>query len=328
MRDPKDEKLGPGTMVGGYRIERPLGQGGVGAVYAGEEPTIKKRVAIKVLRRALADDEGMAARFEREARAVNEVRHPGIIDVFAIGRLDDGRPYLVMSLLEGASLRAEIEERGRLPPAEAWRVARETADALAAAHAAGVVHRDLKPDNVFLERGGPPPGAAANGSGVEVRPPRVRVLDFGIAKLDLVDPGVDPMKLTATGVPLGTPAYMAPEQWWGAGITARTDQYALGAMLFEMLSGRPPFAGQAYAELVQSHVHEPPPALASLGVAVPEAVEALVARLLAKAPEDRFPSMRAVIEEGDRAFASVPVPVPVPDPRKSGTGTGTGTGAG
>src|SRR5262249_35072857 len=148
-------------------------QGGAGTVYAAEEPTIKKRVAIKVLRRALADDDGMAIRFEREARAVNEIRHPGIIDIFAIGRLDDGRPYLIMSLLEGDSLRDLIPPRGRIAPAEAWRIAREIADALAAAHHAGVIHRDLKPDNVFLERAAGP-----------ARPPRIRVLDFGIAKID------------------------------------------------------------------------------------------------------------------------------------------------
>ena len=116
MGEPQDKLLGPGSMVGGYRIERRLGQGGAGTVYAAEEPVIKKRVAIKVLRHALAEDEGMALRFEREARAVNEIRHPGIVDVFAIGRLPDGRPYLVMSLLEGCSLRDEIQRRGRACP--------------------------------------------------------------------------------------------------------------------------------------------------------------------------------------------------------------------
>jgi serine/threonine-protein kinase len=297
MGEPQDEKLGPGTMVGGYRIERRLGQGGVGTVYAALEPTIRKRVAIKVLRRALADDDGMALRFEREARAVNEIRHPGIVDVFAIGRLDDGRPYLVMSLLEGSSLRDELGRCRRLPLPEAWRIAREVAEALAAAHAAGVVHRDLKPDNVFLERASGPEG--------EVRPPRVRVLDFGIAKIDADGLGADPMKLTATGIPLGTPAYMAPEQWWGAGVSARTDQYALGAVLFEMLAGHPPFASQKYAELVHLHVHEAPPTLAASGVSVPAAFEAFVARLLAKAPDDRFEGMAALIDAGDLAARAV-----------------------
>ena len=297
----KDEGLAPGTMAGAYRIEQRLGQGGTGAVYAAVDTSTQERVAVKILRRALADDEVMAARFEREARAVNEIHHPGIVDVFALGRLDDGRPYLAMSLLEGSSLRAEIEARAHLPPAEAWRIAREVAGAAHAAHAAGVVHRDLKPDNVFLERAGG-------------EPPRVRVLDFGIAKVETAEPGAEPMKLTATGVPIGTPAYMAPEQWWGTGVSARTDQYALGAMLFEMLAGRPPFASQQFAELLQAHVHQPPPALSDAGVAVSPAVEALVARLLAKSPDDRFSSMREVIEAGDRAFAGV-------DPKETSSGS-------
>ena len=295
MSDPLETGLLPGTMVGAYRVERVLGQGGAGTVYAAEEPTIKKRVAIKVLRRSFAEDPAGALRFEREARAVNEIRHPGIIDVFAIGRLPDGRPYLVMSQLEGCSLRDEIEARGGLSLGEAWRLARAVADAVAAAHDAGIVHRDLKPDNVFLERFSP--GA----------PARPRVLDFGIAKMEQPDDAV-PMRLTATGIPLGTPAYMAPEQWWGADITARTDQYALGAMLFETLVGRPPFTSQSFAELVHQHVHEPPPSLASAGVTAPPAVEALVARLLAKSPDDRFASMRALIEAGDLAFGTPVTP--------------------
>jgi tRNA A-37 threonylcarbamoyl transferase component Bud32 len=295
-----DQRLAPGTMVGAYRIEKKLGQGGVGAVFAAEEPTIKKRVAIKVLRRALADDEAMVARFEREARAVNEIRHPGIIDVFGFGKLDDGRPYLVMSLLEGESLRAALQRRERLPPEEAWRIARDVAEALEAAHAAGIVHRDLKPDNVFLERAGPPSS-----------PTRVKVLDFGIAKV--VSSGADPMKLTETGVPLGTPAYMAPEQWWATPVSPRTDQYALGVMLFEMLAGRPPFVSQHFPELVQMHVNEPAPTLASFEVLVSPAVEAVVARLLAKAADARFASMSDVIAEGDRAFSNAP-PAPAQEP--------------
>src|SRR5882724_11284322 len=150
MSEPRDAELSSGTMVGAYRIGRLLGAGGVGAVYAAEEPTIKKRVAIKVLKRSFLDDPTMAARFTQEARAANEIRHPGIVDVFAIGALPDGRPYLVMSLLEGRSLRDELKARGKLPPAEAWAIARDVAEALSAAHAAGIIHRDLKPDNVFL----------------------------------------------------------------------------------------------------------------------------------------------------------------------------------
>src|SRR5689334_20859307 len=165
-----DSALAPGTMVGAYRIEYRVGGGGMGTVYAAEEPTIKKRVAVKVMRRAFAEDATSMARFEREAQAANDVRHPGIVDVFAFGKLPDGRPYLVMSLLEGKSLRDEIAARGSIPLAEAWEIARDVAEALGAAHERGIVHRDLKPDNVFLERFG------ASGRA------RPRVLDFGLAK--------------------------------------------------------------------------------------------------------------------------------------------------
>jgi serine/threonine protein kinase/biopolymer transport protein ExbD len=286
---PFDANLQPGAIVGGYRVEYLIGAGGVGAVYAAEEPTIKKRVAIKVLRRSFQEDPQGAARFEREARAANEIRHPNIVDVIAIGKLADGRPYLVMSLLEGMSLRERLSRETKLDDKEAWRIVREIAEGLAAAHEAGVVHRDLKPDNVFLERDGS-------------KASRVRVLDFGIAKVQATDDAPDLAKLTATGTPIGTPAYMAPEQWWCEGVEARTDQYALGILLFEMLSGQRPFPSQQFVDLVQKHLHEAPPKLSDVGVTASEAVEALVAKLLAKAKEDRFATMADVIEAGDRAF--------------------------
>ncbi|MEJ7729130.1 MAG: protein kinase [Polyangiaceae bacterium] len=287
-------ELAPGTMLGAYRVEYRLGGGGVGTVYAAEEPTIRKRVAIKVLRHSFADDAAAAARFEREARAANDVRHPGIVDVFAIGKLPDGRPYLVMSLLEGRSLREEIAARGRFEPGEAWALAHEIGEALAAAHEAGIIHRDLKPDNVFIER--------YAGAGTAARRPRPRILDFGLAKVEAGEDEPSPMKLTQSGVPMGTPAYMAPEQWWADGVEARTDQYAFGVMLFEMLAGRPPFGSQQFIELAQQHLHEPPPSLADLGVAATPAVETLLARALEKKPQDRFESMRALLAAGEHAF--------------------------
>ena len=265
----------------------------MGTVYAGEQPQIGKRVAIKVMKSHVASDPTQVSRFLREARSVNEIHHPGIVDVFAFGTLDDGRPYLVMSLLEGRSLRDELRARGRLPAAEAWSIARALADALAAAHAAGIVHRDLKPDNVLLER------AARGVSTHAVRP---RLLDFGLAKTNAA-PG--DMALSATGAPMGTPLYMAPEQWWGKGVEARTDQYALGAMLFEMLSGEPPFPGGTYVQLLQAHLHDPPPTLAAAGAGpLGAAIEALVARLLAKEISARFDSMSEVVAVGDAAFAN------------------------
>jgi eukaryotic-like serine/threonine-protein kinase len=306
-----DGSLAPGTMVGAYRIEYRVAGGGMGTVYAAEEPTIRKRVAVKVLRHGFSEDASAGARFEREARAANDVRHPGIVDVFAFGRLPDGRPYLVMSLLQGRSLREEIAARGKLPLSEAWGVAREIASALAAAHAAGVIHRDLKPDNVFLERFS---GAAG--------PARVRLLDFGLAKLTAANDsgdGAEPMKLTQSGTPMGTPAYMAPEQWWNAGVDERTDQYAFGAMLFEMIAGRPPWSSQQFAMLVQQHLHEPPPALADVGVTAPRAVEALIARTLAKAGADRFPDMSALLAAGDAALSRPARRRPRPSPHRRST---------
>jgi hypothetical protein len=285
------EGLGAGTMLGAYRIEGELGGGGMGTVYEAVEPTIGKRVAIKVLRSAFAEDAEQVGRFEREARAANEVRHPAIVDVFAFGRLGDGRPYLVMSLLEGRSLRDELTSRGKLPAAEAWAIARDVADALSSAHAASVIHRDLKPDNVFLERLGD-------------APMRVRVLDFGIAK---VQSQKDFERLTNTGVPLGTPSYMAPELWWGSDVDARVDQYALGAMLFELIAGHLPFSANGFMQLVQKHLHEAPP---PLGASPP--VDAFVARLLAKTPAERFASMREVVTAGDEAFGAERTPLRIP----------------
>jgi tRNA A-37 threonylcarbamoyl transferase component Bud32 len=287
------DTLEAGTTIAGYRVTHRVGAGGMGAVYAAEEPRIGKRVAIKILKRDLAADPDMVARFEREAKVANEVRHPGIVDVLAFGALDDGRPYLVMSLLEGRHLGEEIAERGRLPPREAWRIARQIADALAAAHDRGVVHRDLKPENVFLERCGDDTT-------------RVRLLDLGLVKLlethDASEPDAPPMKLTRTGVPMGTPLYMAPEQWWGGAIDARADQYALGVTLYEMLSGHPPFQSEQFVELAQKHLHDDPPPLEAAGCVVAPPIEALVRRALAKAPEERFESMRDLIDAGDRVF--------------------------
>jgi tRNA A-37 threonylcarbamoyl transferase component Bud32 len=306
-RAPDDGALEPGALVGDFVVEAPIGVGGMGTVYAGVHPTIGKRVAIKVLRRALADDPSWLTRFQREARAANEVNHPGIVDVFAFGQLEDGRPYLVMSLLEGRSLRETLVGEGRLSPDEAWRITRAIAEALAAAHARGIVHRDLKPDNVFLED-------------VSGRPSTPRVLDFGIAKLPVAEDG-SADRLTQSGVILGTPAYMAPEQWWGKGVDARADQYALGGVLFHMLTGAPPFGDEGFVELLQKHLHTPAPTLASKGVAASDELEALVARLLAKDPTARFGTLDEIVVAGDGVFGrptSAPVALPTPVLRSAG----------
>lgn len=283
----------PGRTIGGYRLEHKVGAGGMGAVYAAIDPTIGRRVAVKVLRTELAADDNHALRFEREARSVSLVRHPAIVDVFSFGKLEDGRPYFVMPLYEGRTLTEELARTGRLAPAEAWRIAREIGEGLVAAHDAGVLHRDLKPDNVFI----------ADVAGRRSQPV---LLDFGLAQwVEGTGEDMSPedrVKLTATGVPIGTPLYMAPEQWWSAPATSATDQYAFGIVLFEMLAGRPPFRGRRFPELLEQHLHEAPPTLASVDVEVPSAVEALVAKLLVKEPSGRFSSFRDVIAHGDEAF--------------------------
>lgn len=297
MKD-ADSLLSPGSHVGGYRIEYKLGAGGMGAVYAAVEPTIGRRVAVKVLRSDLASADNSARRFEREARSVSLVRHPAIVDVFSFGKLEDGRPYFVMPLYEGRTLRELIAQRGQVEPAEAWRICREIAEGLAAAHKAGVLHRDLKPDNIMV----------ADIPGRKAQPV---LLDFGLAKwLDQSAedvPDEDKVKLTGTGVPLGTPIYMAPEQWWSSPMSAATDQYAFGVMLFEMLAGHPPFRAQKFPELLQQHLHETPPKLGSLGVAVSSEIDTFITRLLEKKEGDRFASFAEVIERGDAAFSSAPL---------------------
>ena len=287
----EDPLLAPGKQLLGYRIIRPIGAGGMGAVFEAEETTIGRRVAIKALLPELLSDERNIQRFEREAKSMSLVRHPSVIDVFAFGKLDDGRPYFVMPLLVGRSLREELSRSGKFAPAAAWAVLREVGLGLAAAHKASVLHRDLKPENIFL--------ADYDDA---VRP---ILLDFGIAKWteDASDPSSAPAaNLTATGAPIGTPIYMAPEQWWSQPPDATTDQYAFGIVLYELLAGRPPFFSSKYPELLSLHLHSPPPALSEHGVVVSEAVTALLEKLVAKDGKQRFSDMAMVVAEGDRAF--------------------------
>lgn len=292
-----DAILRPGAVVGGFRIVRRIGAGGMGAVFEAEEVTIGRRVALKVLLPKLAVDASFSERFLREAQALGRVRHPTVVDVFTFGNLEDGRPYFVMPLLEGRTLREELAARERLPPDETWRIVRDVVAGLAASHAAGVLHRDLKPENVFL----------AQWEG-ERRP---MLLDFGVAKWS-PDPSspdeATPARLTATGTPIGTPAYMAPEQWWGQPPEQATDQYALGVMLHELLSGSLPFVATALPDLLTRHLHEAPPSLASKGTDVTPEIEAFLARLMAKAPAERYPDMAEVLRGGDASFGSLSSP--------------------
>jgi serine/threonine protein kinase len=268
-----------GQTVGSYVLRSLIGEGGMGAVYLAEHQSLGRKAALKVLKRELATDQVVVARFQEEARAASNVIHPNIVHIYDIGTLPDGLPFIVMELLEGESLGRRL---GRGPPLtvdEALGIAAQAASALQAVHARGIVHRDLKPDNLFLT---PDPVVR---SGL-----RVKVLDFGVAKLrgDLSGGGVK----TREGVLLGTPLYMSPEQCRGlvAEVDQRSDVYALGLILYEMLSGAPPFNAATFGDLIVQHVSRPPPPL-SAALGVPAQVEAAVMTALAKAPADRFASM-------------------------------------
>jgi serine/threonine protein kinase len=281
----EDADLEAGTSVGEYVVEKFLGAGAMGEVYAGIQPVIGKKVAIKVLKREVAATADGAERFKREARAVNQIDHPNVIDVFSFGRTGDGRLYLVMDLVEGRSLRKAITA-GPLPLPVALDVLGQIADALDAAHAKGVVHRDLKPDNVMVS-GGPDSGIY-----------KVFVLDFGLAKL-LTPDGVDPKTsmLTGQGVWLGTPGYMAPEQWSADGAGPASDRYALGVMAFELLAGTLPFEAKSLPQMMEQHFRAKVPALSTRGaIALPSAFDPIVARAMAKDPDARYASAREMVE--------------------------------
>jgi serine/threonine-protein kinase len=268
-----DPPLKPGTMVGEYRVDRKLGAGTFGDVYAGEQPLIGKKVAIKVLHQKLSSDPEVVSRFIAEARAVNRIRHRNIIDVFSFGLFEERRHYFVMELLDGLTLRELLEREGKLTIAGALGILRGIADGLDAAHEAGITHRDLKPDNVFL-------ALEKDGSYFP------KLLDFGVAKLA----GEEMAHKTATGMAIGTPRYMSPEQSRGKKVDHRSDIYALGVMIHEMLTGQPLFEGDSSMDVLLKHATEPPMAMSSVCADVPSELDAPVLAMLAKRPGARPPS--------------------------------------
>jgi serine/threonine protein kinase len=270
-------ELKAGSEVGGYVIDGKIGQGGMGVVYGAHHPRIGKRVAIKVLSPTYSANPSAVRRFEQEARLVNQIGHSNIVDVFQFGELPDGRSYFVMEWLDGEPLTARIE-RGALPAAEAMAILDVVCDALEAAHEHTVVHRDLKADNVFIVKG--------RGSR------SVKLLDFGLAKLAGKNDGGS-INRTKSGVLVGTPAYMAPEQARGKPVDARTDIYALGVLAYKMLTGALPFQAENAMDLIVLHLNAPPPAPHKLAREMPIELSRLVQRMMAKDPAER-PSLAEV----------------------------------
>jgi eukaryotic-like serine/threonine-protein kinase len=256
--------LAEGTFVGPYRIVALLARGGMGDVYRAADPRLGRDVALKTLASAARGDGHAVERFQQEARITASLDHPNIVRVFDVG-MSNGRPYLVSELLDGETLRAPIG-RGPLAPADARRIATALTSGLVAAHARGLVHRDLKPENVFLTRSG-----------------TAKILDFGIAKL-AQNPALPRGLATLTGVVLGTAGYLAPEQVKGDPVDARTDLFALGSILFELMTGRRAFAREHTIDTLHAIVHDDPPDLLPPGTAL----TSIVRRLLAKAPDARF----------------------------------------
>ena len=264
-----DQLLAADIMVGPYRIVGLLARGGMGDVYRATDVRLRRDVALKLMAHAGADEAPRIGRFLQEGRATAALDHPNIVKLFDVGVLD-GRPYLVAELLDGETLGARLG-RGPLTAEEIARIAGEIAAGLVAAHAAGLVHRDLKPDNVFLTR-----------TGV------TKILDFGIAKLSEA-PVVDSRLATLTGVLLGTAGYLAPEQIRGGAVDGRTDLFALGSMLFEMATGQRAFAREHTVDTLHAILHDDPPDVPMQNAMTPE-LAAIIARLLQKAPADRFQS--------------------------------------
>ncbi len=274
---------GSGDFIGRYRTLGVIGHGGLGIVYRAVHEALERPVAVKVLHAQGAHDEMATARFLREARAASRARHPGIVEVLDFGQCTDGRSFLVMELVEQPTLEHRLAD-GAFPLEQAVLVARSIAQALGAAHDAGVVHRDLKPSNVFVDEDF-----------------NVKLSDFGAAKIvGQVGP-----ELTQEGTTVGTPHYMSPEHARGLPVDRRTDLYALGCVLYEMVSGKPPFEGQTALDVLSQHIGAPPPVPVSPHGPVPHALARVIRRGMAKNPGERHQTAAEMIADLHQAAASL-----------------------
>jgi tRNA A-37 threonylcarbamoyl transferase component Bud32 len=304
-------------FIGNYRVTRLLSEGGMGVVYAAEHRLLGRPAAIKLLLDQYSRNPQIVQRFFTEARAATAIRHPGIVEIYDFGHQDDGSAYIAMELLDGEDLDTRVRRLGRLPVSQSIHMTMQIASALAAAHGHGVVHRDLKPANIFLV----PDPQVVGGE-------RIKLLDFGIAKVAAseLDGTADAGARTQAGIVMGTPSYMAPEQCLGAALVdARADLYAVGCILFEMLCGRPPFAGATGMDIIAAHLRQPPPHPREVVPEIPAPLEALILLLLEKDPARR-PQTASELEAAlgvllvHGAAAIMPGPGSAPAPARRGRG--------
>lgn len=269
--------LNTGDLIDGkYRIVRLLGEGGMGAVYEGENTRIHRRVAIKVLHSGVAANADAVARFEREAQAAGRIGSEHIVEVLDLGQLADGDRYMVMEFMDGEALSGRIQRAGRLTAEQLYPIALQMLEGLQAAHEAGIIHRDLKPDNVYLIK-------SRKGQG-----DFVKLLDFGISKFNVVG---GEFSMTRTGAVMGTPYYMAPEQAKGAkDIDTRVDVYAAGVILYEAVSGQVPFNADTFNELLFKIVLESPPPVEQVAPGLDLEFAAIISKAMAREPDERFPT--------------------------------------
>ena len=292
------------TLAGKYLIEELIKSGGMGSVYRGKHILMDKRVAIKVLRPSLAMDDAVVARFSREAKAASRISHPHAVNVTDFGESENGVVFLVMEYLDGQTLKEIIKKEGAMPLDRTIEIVRQVSGALDAAHEQGVIHRDLKSDNIMLSE--------TNGG------EWAKVLDFGIAKIQQPD-GAGDMDVTAANLVIGTPQYMSPEQCSHSGpIDARSDVYSLGIIVYEMLAGRVPFSGESPTVIMMKQVQDEPPSILEARPDLPAGIASVITRALAKQPVDRFQSAgdlsRALAEvsqtEGDSVLVAAPATMP------------------
>jgi eukaryotic-like serine/threonine-protein kinase len=269
------------TIAGRYEVEELVGHGGMSSVYKARDALLERHVALKILHEQYNADEGFVERFKREARSVAQLQHPNIVTVIDRGE-ENGRQFIVFEYIDGENLKEHVVRKGRLDVRDALEIALEVARGLGFAHEQGIVHRDVKPQNILL-----------NGDG------RAKVTDFGIART------VDVDGMTQTGTILGTSNYIAPEQASGGRVDAHSDVYALGAVLYELLAGEVPFPGETFVAVAMKHMHEPAPNLLDVRGDVPLRVAAAVDRALEKDPEQRFPTMDAFAAELEACLAEL-----------------------